>query len=133
MVKSVRRAVILTPLGFYVFFWGAPFGVTPTFGAEPSHLNRIIEWRRCPNCDLSGANLTGANLKNVYLNGSNFSGANLSGADLSGAWLEGVDLSGTDLSNANLQGALIKGANLGGAKLCKTTMPSGQIDNSGCR
>jgi uncharacterized protein YjbI with pentapeptide repeats len=39
----------------------------------------------------------------------------------------------TDLSGANLTGANLTGVSLDGVILCNTTMPDGEINNSGCK
>ena len=57
---------------------------------------------------MAGANLTGANL-----NGANLTDANLMGANLN------------DAKNFNT-------ADTTGAKFCKTIMPDGSTNNSGC-
>ena len=67
--------------------------------------------------DLSGANLHLANFTNSYLRE-----ANLSGADLGDAVL----------LNANMKGAKLDGAKLDDAKFCKTVMPDGAMNDSGC-
>lgn len=64
--------------------------------------------------------------------GSDFSGANFTGAQLAGARLHGADLGGACLVGANLQGAELDGAELDGAIFCRTLMPNGTIDDSGC-
>jgi uncharacterized protein YjbI with pentapeptide repeats len=57
----------------------------------------------------------------------------LTGVNLSDAGLSAVKLGGANLQGANLTRALnVTGDLLVGAKLCKTTMPDGRIDNSGC-
>ena len=50
-----------------------------------------------------------------------------SGCDLRGAHFLGVNLIG-----ANLSGADLTNANLEGAYFCRTVMPSGEENNSGC-
>ena len=37
-----------------------------------------------------------------------------------------------DLADADLRNTDLRGADLEGAKLCKTTMPDGSVNNSGC-
>jgi hypothetical protein len=64
--------------------------------------------------------------------GSNLSGANLTGAQLANADLSGVNLRDACLVGANLLGADLAGANLDGAVFCRTLMPDGAIDDSGC-
>lgn len=96
---------------------------------------------------LSGTNLSGANFRDADLQGSTLDGANLSGAylvgarfrwaDLTGAVMTDADLSGANMNDANLTDANLKGANMNGAflvmtKFCRTTMPDGEVLNSGC-
>ena len=85
-------------------------------------LKKLLDTKKCPNCDLSQANLSGANLTEANLGGADLSGANLSGANLSEANLKEVNLTGANLYNANLTGAnlskaILKWANLSGAKM----------------
>ncbi len=75
-------------------------------------LEKLAATMECVRCDLSGVDLVGVKLTK----------ANLTGADLTGA-----DLAGANLGKANLTGA-----NLIGAKFCKTTMPDGAVNYSGC-
>lgn len=75
---------------------------------------------------LTGA-CSGCNLREADLRGVDLRDADLSGADLRGAFLFLSDLTGT-----NLNGADLDGANLYGAKLCRTVMPSGSVDDTGC-
>ena len=95
-------------------------------------LKKLLDTKKCPNCDLSKANLKGANLRGANLSGANLSDAILSGANLFNANLNnailkganlrvknlnGADLNGADLYGANLNNAILKGANLSGANL----------------
>lgn len=77
--------------------------------------------------DFSGANLHLANFTNAYLRE-----ANLTGADLSDAVLTKANLKGAVLNGANLKGAKLDDAKLDDAKFCKTTMPDGAVNDSGC-
>jgi len=77
--------------------------------------------------DLSGANLHLANFTNAYLRE-----ANLTGADLSDAVLLLSNMKGAVLAGANLKGAKMDGAKLDDAKFCKTVMPDGSLNDSGC-
>ncbi len=81
------------------------------------------------NCDYSdSATLKGRNLK-----GANLGGANLARADASGAKLAGANVDKACLVDANLTGATINGStNFGAAIFCRTTMPDGSSNNSGC-
>jgi hypothetical protein len=98
--------------------------------------------------DLTDINLTGAILKEKYFVGSNLTRANLTGANLTGANLWGVNLTDANLSRANLTKATLTNVNFTGANLteavldvtwnaikatyCRTTMPDGTVNNSGC-
>jgi Pentapeptide repeats (8 copies) len=77
--------------------------------------------------DFSGANLHMANFTNAYLRE-----ANLSGADLSDAVLLNANMKGAVLAGTNLKGAKMDGAKLDDAKFCKTVMPDGAVNDSGC-
>jgi uncharacterized protein YjbI with pentapeptide repeats len=80
------------------------------------------------SCDFEGTNtLAGQNLS-----GSNLSKANLQDADASGAKLNSANLGGACLVDANLTGATTGSANFTGAIFCRTRMPNGTINNSGC-
>ena len=81
------------------------------------------------NCDFAGSSA----LKNINCTGCNAGGINLTGADASGANFRGANLGnacliGADLTNASFNGS----TNLGGAIFCRTTMPNGRVNNSGC-
>jgi hypothetical protein len=71
--------------------------------------------------------------RNKDVRGSNLSNANFYNADLTGADFRGANLSGGCFINANLTGAKLgSSVNLKDAVFCRTTMPDGTIDNSGC-
>jgi WD40 repeat protein len=91
--------------------------------------------KKCPNCNLRGANLTGFGLENADLKGADLRGANLHGvvldhADLSGANLQDADLGGAWLERANLQGANVDGANLEQAKLGDANLQGASFKNA---
>ncbi len=67
----------------------------------------------CTRCNLSRANLRGADLTGVNFTRANLSGACLIDADFTGA---------TFANNTNLYNAVF----------CRTTMPDGSVNNSGC-
>ena len=105
-------------------------------------LKKLLDTKKCPNCDLSKANLSGKNLKganlyaadlsytnltNANLRGANLSGANLSEANLKGADLGNANLSGADLNNANLSGADLNGANLSSANLINANLKGADL------
>ena len=87
-------------------------GVEVANVASAEDLEKLATTNECPNCNLSGAALAQSNLE---------------GADLSGA-----DLSKIDLTGANLTGVNLTNANITRVKFCKTTMPDGTTNNSGC-
>lgn len=64
--------------------------------------------------------------------GSDFSGANFTGAQMAGSNLQGADLAGACLVGANLLKADLDGADLDEAILCRTLMPDGSTNDSGC-
>lgn len=80
-------------------------------------------------CDLSGyttfptADCTGCNVSRANLRGVNASGVNFTRANLSGSCL--VDATFTNATFAN-------STNLSGATFCRTKMPDGSINYSGC-
>ena len=118
-------------------------GATPE-GRPVGANRRIIRRRR----NLSAKNLVGVDLSHVNLSKVNLTGANLSKVNLTGANLTGSDLSGVKLVNANLTKSVMSEANLTeanlkdarhfntsdttGAIFCRTIMPDGSANNSGC-
>jgi hypothetical protein len=82
--------------------------------------------------NLNRASLLGAHLSDAKLVGARMIGVDLSGANLSGAALVSAELPGANLTDANLSGANLSGAILTDATLCRTTMPDGSVDDSGC-
>ena len=80
-------------------------------------LKKLLDTKKCPNCDLSKINLSVANLTEANLGGADLSGANLSLANLTKANLGGAELTKADLSDANLSGADLTKANLSDANL----------------
>jgi uncharacterized protein YjbI with pentapeptide repeats len=80
------------------------------------------------NCDFGGMTA----LRRANCRGCNASSIDLSRADASGADFGGANLGGACLVDTDLTGAVLKGAQLGGAIFCRTRMPNGSLDNSGC-
>ncbi len=111
----------------------------PMHGCSNCHLRRVsssggLRWigavlpkAELRKADLRNADIRGANFRAADLRLADFRNANISGADLRNA-----DLSGADLSGANLFKTNLTGAKLQSVKLCKTTMPNGSMDNTGC-
>lgn len=84
-----------------------------------------------------GKDLAGCCYRGRVLAGSNFTGSNLEAVSFAGATLTDADFSGANLQNACFVDAFLSGADVTGAKLkgaifCRTVMPDGAIDNSGC-
>jgi Pentapeptide repeats (8 copies) len=110
--------------------------------------NNFKPMRGCSNCHLRRRNsaggirwigavlpkaeLRGADLKNADMRGADMRETDLRQADLRNADFSGANLRNADLRGADLSGAKLYKANLRGAKLCRTTMPDGSLDNSGC-
>jgi uncharacterized protein YjbI with pentapeptide repeats len=98
------------------------------------------------NANLSGAVMSLANMgerpmekrtlltnfEDANLRRADLSGANLHLANFSNAYLRETNLTGADLSEAVLLKANMKDAVLTGTKFCKTIMPDGAVNNSGC-
>lgn len=121
-------------------------------------LNKLLKTKSCTRCDLAGAPLDHKNLAGVDLSGADLSFAYVRESDLSRARLTDANLAWANLSEAKLKDANLRGANLDfttltgadltGATLynaksfddattlrtrfCKTEMPHGFVDNSGC-
>ena len=80
------------------------------------------------DCDFHGpSDLSDTDCSGCILKGANLSGANLTGADLGGANLNGACIVDADLSGANMQGVTAEHA-----IFCRTRMPDGSTNNSGC-
>jgi hypothetical protein len=115
--------------------------------------NKFKPMRGCSNCHLRrvsssgglrwiGAVLPRAELRKADLRNSDMRGANFRAADLRQADFRNANISGADFRNADLSGADLRGANLfktdltgvklQSVKLCKTTMPDGSMDSTGC-
>ncbi|MBW4444960.1 MAG: pentapeptide repeat-containing protein [Plectolyngbya sp. WJT66-NPBG17] len=103
-----------------------------------------LSYARLSEANLSNANLIGANLSNAGLLEANLSNANLSGVNLSNAHLSRANLSNANLLGVNLNKASLYEANLidveyvtqaqlDQARLCKTTLPTGEISNRDCK
>ena len=104
--------------------------VKANMGERPMEKRTLVtnfEDANLRRADLSGANLHMANFTNAYLRE-----ANLSGADLSDAVLLNANMKGAVLNGANLKGAKLDGAKLDEVTFCKTVMPDGAVNDSGC-
>ena len=100
-------------------------------GADLTGAN--LKYSVLTNAVFWGARLAGTQLAGAKLDGSNLSGAMLKGAELRGARLSAANLAGADLTGANLEFAEgVDAAQLAEAILCKTRMPDGALNDSGC-
>lgn len=112
-----------------------------SFPAEAENLNdlnKLLNTKKCSQCDLTNsglvqANLTGADLVQANLVGTNFSqanlmGANLRGANLTGASLHGANLTGADLSYANLSGTDLRNAYVSNVNFTGVNLDSAHLD-----
>lgn len=97
-------------------------------------MDAVLSGARLSRADLRDADLTNAYLDRADLRGANLSGARLDGAYLTGARLDRANLRGVDLRRIQLdvdtRGDFI--SNLSRARLCRTTMPSGKVENRDC-
>jgi uncharacterized protein YjbI with pentapeptide repeats len=120
----------------------------------------LISSKKCPNCNLAGADLSNlnldaadlsyanlmgasmhysslikANISYALLAGANLTNANLSGASLYNAFLNGdaaLNLGAASLTGAYLKNANLAGANLGGADFSYASFYSGTYIQTGC-
>ncbi|MEE6161462.1 pentapeptide repeat-containing protein [Cylindrospermopsis raciborskii DSH] len=81
MKKFLTLALILTLFLVSSF----SLGTSPSYAYSQSDLDRLLETRECPECDLSDADLSDAYLRRADLTGANLRGAKLKDADLSDA------------------------------------------------
>ena len=84
------------------------------------------------HCDFTGQDLRGKNLSGSQLSGAQFTSANLCGADLSGTDLASTDFTSAVLTRADLRGTNLPKAIVADAVFCRTRLPDGRLDNSGC-
>jgi hypothetical protein len=104
--------------------------VKANLGERPMEKRTLVsnfEDANLRRADFSGANLHLANFTGAYLRE-----ANLTGADLGDAVLQNANFKGAVLAGANLKGAKVDGAKWDEAKFCKTIMPDGAVNDSGC-
>ena len=106
-----------TILVFLSFWLG-----TIAWAFNQAHFDRLMQTKRCLECDLSDLNLRNENLKGAVLGDSNLQRANLWDVDLQIAflqrvnfqksYLQGAKLMGADLQNANYRGPIFRGRTL---------------------
>lgn len=120
---GILLATVLTVIGS-----GCDDDGGPERSSDRSHcsapVSATVDWHDCDK--------RGVNLANQLLSGANLSGADLTDANLRGAQIVKVDMAGTDLTGADLEGAFFSGGYPQGATFCRTTMPDGTEQSSGC-
>jgi hypothetical protein len=84
--------------------------------------------RDLAKCDLGGTTV----LARANCSRCNLSKTNLAAADGRGVILRGANLGGACLTDADFTGADLSGASLAGAIRCRTVLPDGSVDDSGC-
>src|SRR5512141_1723965 len=75
--------------------------------ARADRVQRVLESKDCPNCDLDGVTMRSANLQEANLEDVTLRGANLGQANLREAALSRAILSEANLVKANLNGAVL--------------------------
>lgn len=98
------------------------------YAADPSHIQRLLEHRRCSSCRLMDADLVHADLRDADLSRAALQRANLSQVNLDGADLRHADLSFTTLQGASLRGADLRGSRLYGTDLRRVDLSGAQLD-----
>jgi len=96
---------------------------------------RLLETKKCYDCNLAGVDLTGKNLSGADLEGADLTGSKLAEANLENANLKGAILVRADLRNAKLQKADLYKANLSkadlsGAKLEGALLEDAQVSDT---
>jgi uncharacterized protein YjbI with pentapeptide repeats len=100
------------------------------FDDKAKNLKKLLETKKCYQCDLAGVDLSGKNLDKADLEGANLKGCNLENVDLAKANLKGVSLVDANLKKADLKGADLYKANLSGADITDTKMEDAHLDET---
>ncbi|MDJ0591906.1 MAG: pentapeptide repeat-containing protein [Pleurocapsa sp. MO_226.B13] len=100
-----------------------------------SNIQRLLDTKECPRCNLTNADLEGANLKGANLEGANLEGANLEGAKLKRAYLLGANLNNANLYKANLENSImllasLENSDLGNANLQAANLKYANLNNA---
>ena len=99
-------------------------------GDKAKNLKRLLDTKKCYQCDLSGIDLSDKNLGEADLEGANLTGSNLEKTDLGKAVLRGALLGDANLKKADLRGADLYRADLSGADLTEANMEGAKIDGA---
>ena len=103
-------------------------GVMPGMAADAEALQRLLQHRQCPGCQLADVELVHADLRDADLSGAALQRANLSRVNLDGADLRNSNLSFTSLRGASLRGADLRGSRLYGADLRHADLSGARLD-----
>jgi tetratricopeptide (TPR) repeat protein len=103
-------------------------GSAAAHSAQQDQVIRLLEQRRCSQCQLQDADLVHADLRDAQLQGAQLQRANLSGSRLDGADLRGANLSFTSLEGASLRGADLRGSQLLGTDLRRADLSGARLD-----
>ena len=97
--------------------------VLATVSSSEQIIEKLLDSKRCYECNLMGVDLSGKDL----------SGADLEGSDLSGAVLNKTDLAGTNLKGVSLRGAQLRAADLRKADLYKADLSEADLTDADFR
>jgi uncharacterized protein YjbI with pentapeptide repeats len=97
---------------------------------KSNNLKKLLDSKKCYQCDLAGVDLSGKDLENADLEGVDLTGSNLEKTDLTKANLKGAKLINANLKKAKLKGADLYKANLSGADLTDSKMEKAQVDDA---
>ena len=90
----------------FLSFWLS----TIAWALNQAHFDRLMQTKRCLECDLADMNLRNENLKGAVLVDSNLQRANLWDVDLQIAFLQRVNFQRAYLQGAKLMGADLRSA-----------------------
>jgi uncharacterized protein YjbI with pentapeptide repeats len=136
-ISDMKMKKLIT-LAVTVFLGFLYFNTTKeSCGSEPeldrqiqANVKQLLETRRCPKCQLKGADLSGKNLSNADLQNADLSSAKLVFTDLTSANLTRANLNRTLLFGANLKNANLKNANLSFACLSGAVFNNANLEGA---
>jgi uncharacterized protein YjbI with pentapeptide repeats len=97
---------------------------------KAKNLKKLLETKKCYQCDLAGVDLSGKNLGKADLEGANLKGCNLENVDLAKANLKGASFVDANLKKADLKGADLYKANLSRADMTDARMEDAHVDET---
>lgn len=89
---GISTATFLTLVGSFVISKPPEAISQAQSPAQSSQVQKLLQTKQYPGCNLSRANLQNADLEGANLQGANLQNANLQNADLEGANLQGANL-----------------------------------------